>query len=77
MNKNEIVQSEFTEQEVYMIAVETAISTLFEQADDDSRYHHRVDSCFISTNISYNCKNNKEKMWTSLFMKNIRQFQKK
>ena len=37
MNKNEIVQSEFTEQEVYMIAVETGISTLFEQADDDSR----------------------------------------
>ena len=45
MNKNEIVQSEFTEQEVYMIAVETAISTLFEQADDDSRYHHSALSC--------------------------------
>ena len=42
MNKNEIVQSEFTEQEVYMIAVE---STLFEQADDDSRYHHSALSC--------------------------------
>ena len=45
MNKNEIVQCEFTEQEVYMIAVETAISTLFEQADDDSRYHHSALSC--------------------------------
>ncbi len=37
--------NELSDEAIYMIAAETAISAVFEQADDDTQYHHNVINC--------------------------------
>lgn len=45
MRENEPAPYDVYDEEVYMMAAERVISSVFRQADDDSIYHHDVSSC--------------------------------
>ena len=45
MKEKDSISNELSEEAIFMIAAETAISTVFDQADDDTRYHHDVSAC--------------------------------
>lgn len=45
MKEKNLISNELSDEGIFMMAAETAISTVFEEADDDHEYHHDAKVC--------------------------------